>query len=110
MYQPVQPRRDLCTRKDHQVSDALSRWAYPAGLDQDVSFHGGLDGDLHAQECDVAENAYDDFPIGVTPVQPQTFYFVGDPRRGTNPSVTSTTGSSITAFGCSATSATSHCK
>ena len=41
--------------KDHQVSDALSRWAYPAGLDQDISFHGSLDGFAHAKACDDLE-------------------------------------------------------
>ena len=48
--------------KEHQVSDALSRWAYPAGLEADVSFHGALDADAYAQKCDAMENVYDNFP------------------------------------------------
>ena len=39
--------------KDHQVSDALSRWAYPAGLEADVEFHGDMIGDSYAHTCDL---------------------------------------------------------
>ena len=49
--------------KDHHVSDALSRWAYPAGLEQDISFHEGQDGEEYAQACDAAEDEYDSFPL-----------------------------------------------
>jgi len=54
--------------KDHQVSDALSRWAYPAGLEPDVSFHGGNAAQQYADECDRQENQFDDFCFRVLQV------------------------------------------
>ena len=48
--------------KDHKVSDALSRWAYPAGLDADATFHGSAENAHYASQCDAAENLYDNFP------------------------------------------------
>ena len=52
--------------KEHQFSDALSRWAYPAGLDADVSFHGALESAAYAEACDAAEAEYDSFALRVT--------------------------------------------
>ena len=63
--------------KDHQVSDALSRWAYPAGLEvADASFHGGPSADAHARRCDGLEDLYDGFPselaASVAPIRART--------------------------------------
>ena len=69
--------------KDHQVSDALSRWAYPAGLEADVSFHGAQNAADYAAACDHTEDVYDDFPLRVTgdgKKVPRQFYFRSDPR------------------------------
>ena len=67
--------------EDHQVSDALSRWAYPAGLEADISFHGAQNAADYAEECDRREAEYDSFPIRVTGGKvPRHFYFSNDPR------------------------------
>ena len=48
--------------KDHHVSDALSRWAYPAGSDpQDSTWHGDRLAQKYAELWDQLENLYDDF-------------------------------------------------
>ena len=44
----------------HTVSDALSRWAYPAGLDtQDATFHGDSKAQLYADHEDQMEKTLD---------------------------------------------------
>ena len=58
----------------HAVSDALSRWAYPAGLEEgDASFHGGPSAETFARRCDGLEDLYDSFPsdmaLAVAPIQ-----------------------------------------
>ena len=46
--------------KDHKVSDALSRWAYPASIDtQEKTFHGDSKGQKHAELMDKLENDED---------------------------------------------------
>ena len=63
--------------KDHHVSDALSRWAYPAGLEADISFHGPQSSADYAARCDTAEDCLDSFPIRVHDVPPpRLFEFV----------------------------------
>ena len=52
--------------KDHHVSDALSRWAYPVGLEADVSFHGAQNAADYAAACDQVEDVYDYFPLRMT--------------------------------------------
>ena len=71
--------------KEHHFSDVLSRWAYPAGLEADISFHGGLAGDAYAQECDKAEHKYDKFPIRVQNAQPPQFKFIRHPGQKAPP-------------------------
>ena len=47
---------EYCKGEDNDGRDALSRWAYPAGLAQDVSFHGSAQ-DLESwNECELQEN------------------------------------------------------
>ena len=58
----------------HAVSDALSRWAYPTGLEEgDASFHGGPSAEAFARCCDGLEDLYDSFPsdmaLAVAPIQ-----------------------------------------
>ena len=49
---------------EHRVSDPLSRWAYPASLEQgDESFHGTAEANAYADKCDLLEDLYDGFPI-----------------------------------------------
>ena len=48
--------------KHQVVADALSRWAYPAGLDtQDANFHGDQAALAYSALWDSLENAYDQF-------------------------------------------------
>ena len=48
---------------DQKVSDALSRWAYPACPDsQDITFYGDTLAQRYADLCDEAENVDDNFP------------------------------------------------
>jgi hypothetical protein len=62
---------------EHHVSDALSRWAYPAGEDEaDASFHGGEEQDAYARRLDAEEHLYNDFPVSAIST-----------RRGRPPSV-----------------------
>ena len=65
--------------KDHHFSDALSRWAYPTGLEQGIYFHGGQDGEEYAQACYAAEDEYDSFPIRALD-DPPVFRFIRQPR------------------------------
>ena len=47
-------------RKDNDVADGMSRWAYPAGLADDTKFHG-WDADLKGYEdCKAQEKARND--------------------------------------------------
>ena len=62
--------------EDHKVSDPLSRWAYPASLEQgDESFHGTWEAQDYAHRCDILEDLYDGFPtsevhtVFVTPLR-----------------------------------------
>jgi hypothetical protein len=53
--------------KHQKVSDALSRWAYPASTDQqDSTFHGDLMSQRYADLCEHLENVYD----GLTDFRP----------------------------------------
>ena len=67
--------------KEHHVSDALSRWAYPAGLEADISFHGGTKAAQCARDCDNNEHIYDDFPIRVQSTQTPQFKFIRHPGQ-----------------------------
>ena len=49
---------------DHKVSDALSRWAYPAGLDtQDYSIHVDRAASKYAEDLDREELVYDGLKV-----------------------------------------------
>ena len=61
--------------KEHHVSDALSRWAYPAGLEADISFHGAAHSANYAAKCDEAEALYDDFPLRTLDAPSSAPYF-----------------------------------
>jgi len=62
--------------KHHHVSDALSRWAYPAGLDgQDTSWHEHSKAKIYADLCDKMERLYDDFGVTADTVLTMSHYF-----------------------------------
>ena len=62
--------------KHHQVSDALRRWAYPAGLEAaDGSFHGSPASERYARACDRKEHEVDAFPLRPVGGQDLVFRF-----------------------------------
>ena len=47
-----------CKGEDNEAPDALSRWAYPAGLSQDVSFRGSEEDQRGPDQCDPDDFEY----------------------------------------------------